>query len=231
MYAAHFDILGMSSLLQKSTYEAWLSLVDLADASRSEELPISDESRSTLNERFFSDTIIIRTRDDDLYSLHTILARSFELFRCAFRSGIPLRGGVAHGDWVENNEGQQDLFTGQALLSAYCIGESQQLLSVAVCDVTKKRFLAEPFELTCGRSPLIDYEVPIKDGKYCKRALLNWPVFCEHELRIESSNNGPWIAARFGTFGNYDSLKESVKKKYNNTATFIEKAFTPQDIV
>jgi hypothetical protein len=101
LYVAHIDILGMSSLLRHSNTDAWLMLCDLAEATDTQELPITDSSRKTMSEKFFSDTVIIRSENDTIGSLHTIIARVFELFRCAFRCNIPLRAGIAHGSWFE----------------------------------------------------------------------------------------------------------------------------------
>lgn len=127
VFVAHFDILGMSSVLRKSNDRAWLLLCDLAEACEIEELPLSVEMRENLGEKFFSDTIILHACNDDTASLRSIVARSFEIFRSAFRVGIPLRAGIAHGAWIEAASGKQDLFTGDALLRAYHIGETQQL--------------------------------------------------------------------------------------------------------
>ena len=51
VFVAHFDILGMSSLLRRSNSDAWLVLCDFAEASDNHELPLTDESRQTLLEK------------------------------------------------------------------------------------------------------------------------------------------------------------------------------------
>ena len=221
VYAAHFDVLGMSNLLSRSTSRAWLILCDLAKASDENELPISEESRQGLVERFFSDTIVIRTNDDSSGSLHTILARCFELFRCAFRSGIPIRGGVAHGTWIESSTGRQDLFTGTALSEAYRVGETQQMLSVAVCKNTQKAFSKIPFTLREGAPALVSYNVPLKRGSE-QRDALNWPAISELELGQNNEPTTKEIADRFTEFGKFEDLDKKSKQKYINTAEFIK---------
>ncbi len=183
VFVCHFDILGMKSVLRKSNFDAWMNICDLADAQDNFELPITDESRRTLNERFFSDTIIISSSDDTTQSLHTILARSFELFRSAFRSHIPLRGGVAYGAWFEALDKDRELFTGDALLRAYELGESQEMVGIFVCDVIRERFFDTPFKFTSGCPVVKDYPVPLKGGDKVNRAVLNWPAICTAELR------------------------------------------------
>lgn len=220
VFVAHLDVLGMSTLLRRSTSDAWRLLVDLADATESDELPLTDDSRGSLRERFFSDTILIRTQSDDIGSLHTVVARSLEIFRSAFRAGIPLRGGIAHGSWIESAQGEHDLFTGQALLSAHEVGEPQEMLSVALCGQSSARFRSKPFELANRTTATLEYNIPVKNG-HRRGTVLNWPAFCRLELSTMSVDNGRSVAARFGTLGSYDSLDERARRKYDNTAAFI----------
>lgn len=222
VFVAHFDILGMSSILRKSNDRAWILLCDLADASEVEELPLPQESRENITERFFSDTIILCTSGDDIASLHAILVRSFELFRCAFRVGIPMRAGIAHGSWIEAASGKQDLFTGDALLRAHHIGESQQLISIAICDVTRERFLKTPFEFKSGFPVIKDYPIPVKDGCYQNRAVLNWPVFCQNEFLNLKPLTAQTLANYFSEFGRYEVLGENERIKHENTVAFIQ---------
>lgn len=223
LFVAHFDILGMSSLLRRSNSEAWGLLCHLADAVDTEELPLSADQRANLIERFFSDTVIIKTAGDDDDSVRSIIARSFELFRCAFRRGIPLRGGIAHGSWIEAEASDKhDLFTGDALLRAYEIGESQQMISVALCDVTRERFLRNPFGFPSGSPVIKDYPIPVKGG-HQNRGVLNWPAFCHHELQNYQLQccTAQELANHFSGFGSYETLGPSERRKYENTALFI----------
>lgn len=222
VFVAHFDILGMSSVLRKSNGRAWLLLCDLAEATEREELPLSVEMRENLGEKFFSDTIILHTCNDDTASLHSIVARLFEIFRCAFCVGIPLRAGIAHGAWIEAASGKQDLFTGDALLRAYHIGESQQLISIAICDVTRERFLKTPFSFSSGLPVIKDYLIPVKGGANSNHAVLNWPAHCQHELSSLRPLTAKALANKFSEFGCYETLGEHEKAKYENTVAFIQ---------
>jgi len=221
VFVAHFDVLGMKSLLKKSNFEAWQIICDLAEAKDTHELQITDDSRKSLNERFFSDTIIISTSNDSIGSLHTIIARSFELFRCAFRESIPLRAGIAHGSWFESNEKNLHLFTGDALLKAYDIGESQQLIGISTCDEVKNRFLAEPFVIS-GKDVMIDYPVPLKNGDCPYRTLLNWPAFCRQELVMLGDLTEQTLMHYFYSFRDIELSNNSARDKYRNTVKFIK---------
>jgi len=197
-------------------------LGDLAAASASEELPITDESRAMLREKFFSDTIVIRTRDDSIGSLHTIVARTLELFRCALRHSVPLRAGIAYGSWFESETATKELFTGDALLRAYGIGETQQMMGVVVCDVVRERFIEKPFQLSSGLPVIKDYPVPVKGGGCQNRAVLNWPAICGNELRLVEPLSEKALSQHFYSFGRYETLDSSAKAKYSNTVGFIQ---------
>ena len=221
VFVAHFDIPGMSAVLRRSNSEAWVLLCDFAEASDTHELPITDPSRQTLFERFFSDTIIIRTSDDTTGALHTIIARSLELFRCAFRRSIPLRAGIAHDSWIESLTEMRELFTGDALLQAYSIGEEQQLLGISVCDVIRDKFLSNPFSLSNGSPVVIDYHIPKKTGGCKQGAVLNWPALCKNELNQITPLTDKALLHYFNTTANCEFLDDSVMAKYSNTINFI----------
>lgn len=221
VYVCHFDILGMKSVLRRSNFEAWETICELAKAQDNRELPITEDSRNSLTERFFSDTIIISTCDDSVGALHTILARSLELFRSAFRSGIPLRGGVAYGSWFETNEGKRELFSGDALLRAFELGESQQMIGICICDVVRERFLRNPFQLTSGDPVIKNYPVPLKKGKRIERPVLNWPATCQQEPAHLKDLDPTGLAHHFFTFGKPETLPEEAKSIYANTVEFI----------
>lgn len=224
VFVAHFDMLGMSSVLRRSNDRAWVLLCDLAEASELEEFPISKALRESITERFFSDALILTSSNDNDDSLHTILARSFELFRCAFRVGIPMRGGIAHGSWIEAvPSDRQNLFTGDALLRAYEIGEAQQLISIAICDATRERFLKKPlFKFHSGLPVIKDYLIPVKAGAFCNRAVLNWPALCQDKLSGLGTLSAQVLANQFSEFGGWETLGLKEQLKYANTVALIK---------
>lgn len=224
VFVAHFDILGMSSVLRKSNSDAWGFLCSLAEAQEEEHLPLSPALRESIGEKFFSDTIIMHTTSDDRDSLTAIVARSFELFKSAFLANIPLRGGIAHGSWIETEPSdRQSLFTGDALLRAYHIGEMQQLISIAICDVTRERFMKEkPFSFRSVAPVVKDYLIPVKGGGHQNRGVLNWPEFCKEDLKRLGPLTAKILADYFSEFGHYETLGHSERAKYENTVAFIQ---------
>lgn len=222
VFAAHFDILGMGAAIKKDSWNAWQNILGLSEALYCEELSIDAYERQRLTERYFSDTVLITSEDDGVPSLHTVLARSLELFRCALRRSIPLRGGIAHGTWFEKRHGNKDLFSGTSLNSAYELGEKQQLLGVSVCSITRERFCqSKPYSLTCGNEVILQKNIPTKPGVTELRYILNWPAHCKSELARLCLDDASLFSQHFWTINQGVKLNECILAKYENTLRLI----------
>ncbi len=224
VYVAHFDILGIGALLddtEQKNWGAWQTIKSFAEAQELSEFPLTCESRERLSERFFSDTILITTTDDSVESIHSIIVRSLELFRCSLRNSIPIRGGIAHGYWFESNENNKDIFTGNSLSRAYKIGESQQMLGITICDKSTEIFSRNSFSLASKKDVILQYMVPCKNGKSKSQAILNWPALCAQELKGIDSSSAETLCNHFFTVGKYDEIDKGAKEKYVNTVHFL----------
>jgi len=224
VYVAHFDMLGMGSAIKRDSWKAWQNILDLSEALDCQELPIVDNERQRLSERYFSDTVLITSEDDSESSLHSVLARSLELFRCALRRSIPLRGGVAHGTWFEKKHDNKDLFSGSSLHSAYELGESQKLLGISVCSTTYERFYdrnAKPFSLKSGKDVILKKSIPVKGGSMEPRYILNWPAICDAELNQIRLDDVSAFSQHFWTVNQNIELERDVLVKYENTLNLI----------
>ena len=133
-----------------------------------------------------------------------------------------MRAGIAHGSWFEAASGKKDLFTGDALLCAHHLGETQQLISIAICDITRERFLKNPPFLLHGSPVVLDYPIPVKGGGYEKRGALNWPAFCQREHPNLQSLTAQTLADHFSEFGRYETLGENERAIHENTVAFIQ---------
>jgi len=219
-YVAHFDILGTSALIENDIGRAWNILCDLKEACAEETLPIHAQCRDSLEEYFFSDTVILVSSDDSTMSLHTIIARSLEIFREAWLDCIPLRGGIACGETISDRASA--IFTGKALLSAYRIGERQQSLTICLDKKTAKAFLFNPFTFTNGQKVVLYYELVVKNKRHCCKEItpcLNWPALCHGLISEDFSSES--IFVRFSCVTKFRELVYSVKNKYKNTFDFV----------
>jgi len=219
-YVAHFDILGSSALIESDIDKAWIVLCDLKEVCAVETSSITVQGRDSLEEYFFSDTVILISSDNSAMSLRTIIARSLEIFCEAWAEGIPLRGGIAHGETISDRENA--MFTGKALLSAYRIGERQQSLTICLDRKTAGAFHVNPCTFPNGQKVVIDYELEVKNKGYCSNETtpcLNWPALCQSFICEDLSSES--IYARFSSGTPFKELVEAVKRKYENTCDFI----------
>lgn len=169
-YVAHVDMLGMSGLILKDPKLAWAAVSKMAQAKQKVfGLSFTVTSRHVILKDHvaaftFSDTILLFTKSDDPEDLRAILMVCLELFAQVFHGSIPVRIGVAHGQFVFN--GDEGLFVGPPLVHAYRLGEAAQWIG-AVLDktVAKRARELRPEFLSYECLPLVvDWEVPVKSA-------------------------------------------------------------------
>lgn len=171
-YVAHFDMLGMTSAIQRNTDEAWGALSDLRQSEKNVvnryriKLPNSDtfvDNRAYYKR--FSDTIILFTLDDQIEDLYAILFKSALLFCESLKKCVPLRGGIAYGEFFINFD--LDMFLGKALIDAHDLGETAQWLGVVIDDaIYQKRNLIPDHQ---NQPFVVKWDLPIKSDKEIKK--------------------------------------------------------------
>lgn len=221
----HFDMLGMTPLIEKDFNLACACLEDLYETQQcSPQLPISD--RGVVREAIFSDTVLFYAADEGEDSLRTVIARSIEYFISAYRAGIPIRGGIARGRMVIREE-QPSIFFGEALAKAYGVGESLAMLGVALDSELADRFFRAPFFHASGAEVVLAWScLPSESASW----LLNWPVFMTDFLRPRSKSPAS-VYGQFKGVGlqDFDNLPPAVKDKYQNTWCFLEQSLRGND--
>ena len=138
-FVAYFDVLGMTALIRSDIEKAWRELNRLwsehrtgrtySVAVRSQNLKISGRVKSFT----FSDSVLLYTDYDDDDDAWAICMLGGQLFYDAFNAGIPLRGGIAHGEFRSSSE--RSIFTGPALLDAYQLGEGAEWVGPGDLDL------------------------------------------------------------------------------------------------
>jgi hypothetical protein len=233
-FVAHFDMLGMKALTKRDPELAWQKLSALTKA-RQERLSIGIErldTREYIQDQVraftFSDTIVLFSKSDTQNDAMAITIIATELFVRSLQYCVPLRGGIARGQFAFNLG--LNLFSGPALVDAYELGESSQWLGISFDAAAAEAVLALPIARSMrGRSMVVDWEVLCKGGRRENRKVINWP---------ESNRNnyiGPIpVSAEifyrpfseiFGTFG---ELREADRLKYENTVAFLNEYFEPE---
>ncbi len=226
-YVAFVDMLGLSGLTLKNPKLAWAAVSKMTQA---KEKKLS-ESFSVGNRHFFfkdhvaaftfSDTILLFTKGDDADDLRSVLIICLELFAQVLHGSIPVRIGVAHGQFVFN--GDEGLFVGAPLVNAYRLGEAAQWIG-AVLDKTvaeHARKLQPEFQ-SDGLPLVVDWDVPVKSGATEMRPVLSWPRSHRGNFTVAPPISvGDFYRAFEQFFGPWSSLRPEDRCKYENTVNFV----------
>jgi hypothetical protein len=227
-YVAHVDMLGMSGLILKNPKLAWEAVSKMTQAKKKK---LSDSFTVGNRHSFFkdhvaaftfSDTILLFTKSDDADDLRAILMVCLELFAQVLHGSIPVRIGVAHGQFVFN--GDEGLFVGPPLVHAYRQGEAAQwigaVLDKTVADGARK---LQPEFLSYDRLPLVvDWDVPVKPGGTELHPVLSWPRSHRKNFAVALPISvEDFYRAFVQLFGPWSSLRSEDRRKYENTVSFV----------
>jgi len=226
-YVANFDILGISSLLRNHKERALRMLLDFDD--RKNLVGLMDieiiETGEVIADQIarvsFSDTIVIFTKGNTIKDLWAIIALGSQLFSKCLNKCIPLRGGVAYGEFFFDP--YREIFCGLPLVEAHEIGEEAQWLGIVVTEEVAKRCVQN--NISTGQKPgIVEWDVPLKRERSVRRGVINWPSVYRKNFTITP----PICVEQFYSpleedFGKYSELPEVIKKKYVNTVDFINK--------
>jgi hypothetical protein len=225
-FVAHIDILGMRAMVRRDAEQAWKVLSELAGVrhhlSNLELTRIQVGSREALADRvssvMFSDTIVLFTKTTSNADLQAILIACGELLHKAMFRLVPVRIGLAGGQFFVNSE--QSMYAGPALIEAYEIGEQAQWLGVVTTESIWKQATAAPFK--SGEDDLvIQSDIPTKSGLRPGYAM-NWVAAYRHDFKVPPPISVELFYSQFfESFGPFAELGESERKKYINTTRFI----------
>ena len=230
-YVAHFDMLGMTHAIRKNTDEAWGALSDLRqvekDIAKNYKIKLPN-SNTFVDERAhskrFSDTIILFTLDDQPQDLYAILFKSALLFCESLKKCVPLRGGIAYGEFFINFE--LDMFLGKALIDARNIGEAAEWLGIVIDGaIYQEHDLIPNHE---NQSVIVKWNLPIKGEPEIKKeikSVLNWPASFRPTVDIPVSLED-FYAPFERLFGSFKELSIDVQGKYKNTVDFMNYQLT-----
>lgn len=213
-------MLGMKRATLRNSDEAWGALSDISAAKdriyqtaieiRSSNKIIANRVRTF----FFSDTVIVFSLADTYEDIYAMLILSTRLFFDALKKCVPMRGGIAHGEFFFNEK--KGLFLGEALIRAYQAGECAQWLGI----VTDESFTAEAKKAPIGNN-IVKWRVPQNDGRIKETNVINWPRNYADSFKVKPVTANAFYEAFVSLFGPYEEQTDSVKMKYLNTVTFI----------
>jgi len=225
-YVTHIDILGFKALTGKDPQEAWKVLSSLASVRsyiQGIEVELLDVGeRKRIPERvfsvMFSDTIVLFTKEDSLLDLKLIILATTELFHKALFNCVPVRAGIAHGEFFFNIS--ESMYAGPALIEAYTIGEEAQWLGIVTSEHVYRQ--AQIADLKSGTSDVvIPATIPLDSGPQ-NGFSINWPTVFRQDFTIAPPISTECFYRGFeDAFGAYKDLPKRSQAKYENTAVFV----------
>jgi len=225
-YVAFFDMLGFKSAIRRNAHEAWNALCDLRACMDKIETRIIEITsshcliRDRVRVQIFSDSILIFTLSDEIEDLYAILILSTQLYIDAYNKCIPLRGGIAYGEFFFNSN--LNLYCGVPFVEAYKIGESALWSGITIQDEVANHCLGRLSLTSYDQSAICQWNVPLKEKMIEKRWVINWPTTAKANFKIKPPISVRDFYSPFKRlFGDYEVLSDEVKIKYENTVTFI----------
>jgi hypothetical protein len=225
-FVVHIDILGMRAMVKRDAEMAWRVLSGLANVrdyiAQLELGHITSARRELLASRvysvMFSDTIVLFTKTDSNDDLQAVLIATGELLHNAFLRCVPVRIGIASGQFFFNIE--DSLYSGPALIEAYELGESAQWIGIATTEAIYSQAKKAGF-----KSGDDDIVVPAKIptvGSQISGYALNWVAAYRHTFKVCPPISVELFYSQFEhAFGPYSGLSEREQRKYANTTCFI----------
>jgi len=175
-YVAFLDILGFKDYVLRhgidDVYQRLQTLNGFRPEDGSSDYDLEEGRRIKFT--IFSDSIFIFSKDDSFPNLRHFLTYVKRVMRMALRAEIPLKGAIAYGDIVVDEE--QNLFCGQPIIDAYLLEEDLQYMGVVFHHTFE-----EPFENLSGahyhkvKGWIKEVRTPFKYGNRV-HLNLNYPV-------------------------------------------------------
>ena len=197
-YIAFFDIIGFKNKILEKKHEEIVDLLcnffsSISDPKQYKLTGFFDQKSISCEVKyaFFSDSILIISKDSSDLSNLAISYASIHVLTIALLYSIPIKGAIACGKMTADFS--KSLFVGKPLIDAYLLQEDQNWFGVINHHTADRAFFPKVFpdeKINPNYISLTEeYLVPFKSGK-AKHTTYNWPFFSflGHERIIELIN-------------------------------------------
>lgn len=217
-YVGFIDIMGFKDMVARTTHEEiYVMMQEIESAKRSNEnVKWRGNEEPKVRSTFYSDSIILYSKDDSKDSASVINSTISALTDDLICSGIPHKGALGFGKMTLDNE--KSIFFGQPLIDAYLLQEELLMYGIVVhssaeAEIERLGIQEELF--------LFDYLCPFKGGS--SQHLTIPPIFAgEDSNDIDQEDQEDLLKGvrkfRHKTSGHlrkYIDNTESFLKKYN----------------
>lgn len=225
-FVAHIDILGMRAMVHRDPEMAWNILSSLASVrdhlGQLQLTEICSARQHMLAENvfsvMFSDTIVLFTKTESVNDLQAILIAPAEILHKAMCAYVPVRVGVASGQFFFNIE--ESLYSGPALIEAYEIGEAAKWLGIVTTEAVYRQSLEANFK-SGTNDVVVRASIPTNEGLAPGYAV-NWVGSFRHHFKVTPPISTELFYSQFEhVFGPLEELPERERIKYVNTTKFI----------
>jgi hypothetical protein len=222
-----FDILGFSNLIKTRKLEEVAELYSKVKKYFEEMLDYANLlwNRDLVKFYNFSDTFLTNTRNKDDNNFQTLLYACDALFlavnEAAQNNNIAIRGAISSGEIIS----VEGVLVGQPIIEAFEKEKQQEWIGcwIGADCLNEGQFK----EYICDKS-IVEYSIPFKYGKAKNCYAFNWVKSIAHKYKVGNKNFNFGSKEIMGeiNFLKFEPEKWDVKKKYNNTFTFVKRVTT-----
>lgn len=225
-----FDILGFGNLIKTRKLEEVAGLYSKVKKYFEEMLDYANSlwNRDLVKFYNFSDTFLTHTKNKDDNNFQTLLYACGALFlgvnEVAQNNNIAIRGAINSGEIIS----VEGVLIGRPIIEAFEKEKQQEWIGCWITDQCLNRNQLN--EYICDKS-IVEYAIPLKENEIAKNCYaFNWVKSIAHKYKVENKN------FNFGckeimeeiNFLKCEPEKQDVKRKHNNTISFVERVTTPE---
>lgn len=160
-YVAFLDIMGFKDMVARSTHEEIYTMMKRVDEVKktAENVKWGYGKEIMVKSTFFSDSIVLYTKDDTYDSLLTIFAIISSITNDLLTSSIPHKGALAFGKMTIDSS--NSIFFGQPLIDAYLLQEELNLYCIVLHSTVEREMENQKIILP---KLFFNYLCPFKGG-------------------------------------------------------------------
>ena len=179
-FVGFLDILGFKDLVMRKSHDEIYEHLSTISKTKKwiENIPNDKQNidlfgNAEIHIVNFSDSIVVFSKNDDFDNFKYFLKALRWLFAKAIKKGIPLKGGIAHGQ-ISVNKSEQ-IYFGQAIIDAYLLEEDVNYFGMVMHNSIDE-YMNNHHELSDNeiiKKLVFEDYVPLKSGKI-KHKNINW---------------------------------------------------------
>ncbi len=218
-YVGFIDIMGFKDMVARSTHEEIYVMMQEIESTKkaNENIKWSGNEEPKVMSTFYSDSIILYSKDDSEDSARVIINTISALTNDLISSGIPHKGALAFGNMTLDNK--KSIYFGQPLIDAYLLQEELVMYGIVLHSSAE----AEIDKLGILETVILyDFLCPFKGGS--SHHLTIPPIFAGKTS--DADDEAEQEALMKGLRGFRRKTSGYIRKYIDNTDMFLKKCNT-----